>query len=295
MLITKVEKLSPKERFLYWIEERHNIFLKKESGKPKPWTDDEVLQNYFFTNPFRENDKVTRWFAKSFRDRLDEDEMVELIFGTVCFRWFNYIPTGEILIKENLLKRWNLGRALRILKAVRDKGEQVFTGAFMINSRGGVGKLKNICERITNVWKDREGIADDISQENTLQAVHKILTRYEGLGGFMAYEVVTDLRHTFVLRDATDIMTWCNPGPGAIRGICRIEGIPFAKGNNASSPKKPQNILDLMNDLRKYANKNLPSLAPFEMRDIEHSLCEYDKYCRALEGDGRMKRTYQGY
>jgi hypothetical protein len=44
----------------------------------------------------------------------------------------------------------------------------------------------------------------------------------EGLGPFLAYEIVTDLRFTALLENAPDIMTWANPGPGAKRGITRL-------------------------------------------------------------------------
>jgi hypothetical protein len=32
----------------------------------------------------------------------------------------------------------------------------------------------------------------------------------------------------------------------------------------------------------------------FEMREVEHNLCEVDKYVRLLMGDGRSKRRYNG-
>jgi hypothetical protein len=51
MKIERVAKLSPESRFLYWIKERHAIYLRREAGEEKPWTDDEMLQRYFFTNP----------------------------------------------------------------------------------------------------------------------------------------------------------------------------------------------------------------------------------------------------
>ncbi len=51
MLITDVLKLTPLERFLYLDRERHAIYLRRRAGMPKPWTDDEILQNYCFTNP----------------------------------------------------------------------------------------------------------------------------------------------------------------------------------------------------------------------------------------------------
>jgi hypothetical protein len=38
---------------------------------------------------------------------------------------------------------------------------------------------------------------------------------------------------------------------------------------------------------------SLPDMPKFEMREIEHSLCEADKYLRILEG-GRCKRRFNG-
>lgn len=35
-------------------------------------------------------------------------------------------------------------------------------------------------------------------------------------------------------------------------------------------------------------------MPPFEMRQVEMSLCEYDKYVRLLLGDGKSKRSYPG-
>jgi hypothetical protein len=52
--------------FWYWISERHSIFLRRQEGKPKPWTDDPILRDYKFTNPFRENDRGTVWLRENF-------------------------------------------------------------------------------------------------------------------------------------------------------------------------------------------------------------------------------------
>ena len=56
--------MTPERRFFWWIEERHEIFKKKEQGLPRPWTTDIILDTYRFTNPFRENDKTTVWFRE---------------------------------------------------------------------------------------------------------------------------------------------------------------------------------------------------------------------------------------
>lgn len=290
MKVEQVAKLSPEERFLYWIQERHSVYLKKEAGESKPWTNDEILRSYFFTNPYRENDKVTKWFRERIREPLRDSKKVAL--ATVIFRWFNYIPTGEIIL--GWLTNWDKEKVQNRLGEIRDSGGQVFTGAFMINSPGGEPKLEAICRRIDNVWQDKKRLISGLEKATTLEESHKLLTKYDGLGGFMAYEVVTDLRHTYLLENATDIMTWANPGPGCVRGLYRVAAEPIKTKGNASSPPLPKDYLERMQKLLELANTRLADLPKFEMREIEHSLCEYDKYERMRLGDGRAKRKYQG-
>ena len=128
--------------------------------------------------------------------------------------------------------------------------------------------------------------------------------RYEYLGGFMAYEVITDLRHTYLLENAPDIMTWCNLGPGAKRGIGRVlfpqdwnDRLRSSGGKVDSKttfpvPEDWEELLgQLMEELQNLLPDNFPVL---EMRDIEHSLCELDKYDRVLFNQGPMKRRYNG-
>ena len=298
MKIEEVEKLDSMERFLYWIKERHQIYKKRKAGKLKPWTDDKVLQENFFTNPYRENDKVTVWFRENIREPLREDPRV--LMATIIFRWFNYIPTGELLVhgpyqssdydNYGWLEDWKEKDVIKRLDQEREAGKKVFTGAFMINSPPGRPKLEAVCDRIEGNWKDRVGLLQRIEDCMTLQEAHKHVMKYPGLGGFMAYEVVCDLRYTYLLKNATDKMTWCNPGPGAVRGIYRVLDISFQKGKNASSPPKPKKFNELLIGLLSTARKKLKM--SLELREIEHSLCEFDKYERARLGDGRMKRKY---
>ena len=304
MLIEAAKKLSPLERFLYWIRERHTIYCKKESGQPKPWTDDEILQKYFFCNVYREADKTTVWFKKNIRDPLKNSP--DVVMATIIFRWFNLPSTIKSIMSFNtrqptkpfgMLQNWDRTAVYRVLKGLRENGCQIFTGAYMINSPANEGKLEAICRRIDQVWKDRHTILEWVERSynnRSMQGLHSVLTRYEGLGGFMAYEIVCDLRYTYVLRAAPDKLTWCNPGPGAIRGLYRVFDRDFVKGNNASAPKLPEDWTERTQELLGIVQSRFPTMPTFEMREIEHSLCEADKYSRLLFNDGRAKRTYNG-
>ena len=288
MKIEKVAEMTEVNRFLYWIKERHKIYLKRLKGEKKPWTDDEVLQNYFFTNPYRENDKVSIWFRENVREPLRNDE--EVLMATVIFRWFNRITTGEMLLKHNLLQRWQVNKAIKALRELA-KSLPVFTGAYMIKAGNGPPgcKIPNVCNAIQNIWGDRKNLIDKIEDSPSLEIAHRAFMEYPYLGGFMAYEIVTDLRHTYLLEDADDIMTWANPGPGCMRGLIRLQ-----TGTLPLQYKKPKDVLETMRKLLIIVNRRLKGMPPFEMREIEHSLCEWDKYERALNQSGRLKRRYKG-
>ncbi len=128
----------------------------------------------------------------------------------------------------------------------------------------------------------------------SLQKAHRELVQFPWLGNFMSYEVVTDLRHTYVLENAPDIMTWANPGPGCIRGLRRLQGLPLSKKGNSDCLPRPEGWQKTMQDLLKLVQERLPHLPPFEMREIEHSNCEHDKYERVLWSQGKYKRRFNG-
>lgn len=307
MKVEDVLKLDPIQRFQYWIEERHAIHMRKEAGLPKPWTDDKILQSYWFTNPYRENDRTTVWFREHIREPMRY--MPEVLMATVIFRWFNLIETGELLDRECLLQRWDERRAVDALREANKKGP-VFTGAYMIKAGNGPPgcKIPNVCAAITTVWNKRKLLLDECKPRPTLQmkGLWNLLRRFKYLGGFMSYEIVCDLRYTDLLDKAIDINTWTNLGPGAARGLHRLTGKKLISVTNKKGRQKPtfpipKNWLQLMAELREAINECLPPhMPPFEMREVEHSLCEYDKYCRALDimqglpGTGKMKRRYRG-
>ena len=288
-----IASLEPVERFLYWCGERHKIHERRAAGLPKPWTTDPILRRYYFTNVYRELDKTTAWFRRTVRDPLRATPAV--VFATVCFRWFNLIETGEILSADGFLTQWDEVAVIATLSERRANGFPIFTGAFMVNSPAGRPKLEAICERISNVWHDLERLVASASCWKTMRDAHKDLLRYPGLGGFMAYELVCDLRHTVWLEHATDIMTWSNPGPGAVRGLYRVLGREISNKSNATSPPVPPEWADETLRLRALLEASYPSMPTFEAREVEQSLCEFDKYDRLLFGDGRSKRVYDGW
>lgn len=266
--------------------EREMIRIRRESGQPAPWTDDPVFNQYRFCNVFREDDKVTRWVKKHVRDPYDADD--RLIPFVTLSRYVNYIPTlsrmfGEIANNQD----WTWGSVIDAGYRFEKGDTTVIGGGYMINTPAGYDKLTGAVEIVKHVWDNRLDLAKVASQTKRLQDLHAALKQWDHLGNFMAYEIVTDLRHTSLLSDATDIMTWASWGPGAARGLRWIYEEEFDYTKVKHQERMTELATSILDRTRLYWN--LPKL--WEMREVEHWLCEYDKYRRAASGQ-KMKRRF---
>lgn len=280
--------------FFSFVQKREWIRARRLRGEEWPWTDDPVLQQFRFCNVFREDDKVTQWFREHIRQPLSRD-VHAVIRATIAFRWFNKIETGEILKPYLLRGSWEPQEIKKEMIAAREQGLALFTGAYMIKSEAKKPKLEAVLDYITNC----DNVIDPIMEEYnsggsfSLEELHERIMQIPYLGRFMAYEVVTDLAHTCIGQDAHDIMTWASAGPGCARGAGWIfKGEP--KGYNYSSNKGQRELLEIMRDLLWQANEggHWPcGWRPWTMREVEHTLCEYDKYRRAQAGQN-LKRRY---
>lgn len=288
MIIEEVKKLEPLERFLYWVRERQQILLRRQAGFPKPWTNDKILQSYSFTNVQREDDRVTKWFKDNVRERLRDDPRV--VFATIAFRWFNLpTPTGEYLNSHGYLEEWNTEKVVAGLTEFKNRGLKVFTGAFNISNSGSSDpKINRVCEAyIEPVWKDQERIYLEV-EGGPLSRAFQVLNKLPGLGGsgFMAAQVICDLAYTHVLDKASDWWSWCSWGPGSKRGMNRV------LGNSVDCAISQQRWKQHLDNLQVVIERRLGM--KLHARDVQNCLCEADKYFRALEGDGHMKRRYPG-
>jgi len=274
------------DTYFYWIHERETIRLNKEvEQKPPPWTDDPILQKFKFCQVFREDDRTTRWFRTHIRDPYRDDP--EVLMATVIFRWFNYIETGRTLVKNKLHLEWDRKKAIEEIT----KQNKWVTGAYIVKTPNRMDKVTGVAECISHMWGDREKLVEKILETNSLEKSWNILRDYPYMGPFMAYEVITDLRHTYLLRDAEDILTWANAGPGAMRGLNRLAGreLGFCKRSHPWN-EEMRNLWEISRDK---LNPNLIDLDKFEMREIEGGLCEFDKYSRILNEEGRTRSVYK--
>jgi hypothetical protein len=285
---------------IYWINERHMIYLRRSyQHQDPPWTRDPILQTFRFCNVFRELDYTTQWIRINWREKWADSS--ELWFWMIVARMFNYVPTLQAL-SLMVPDKWNATAAKQILNNRASFGEKIFTSAYMIRGPEHSGsKVDYVVDYTLTPLKEAEAtflsLFDGRHPINlpleptyilpTLQNVSRWLQQFHGIGPFLAYEIVTDLRHTRFLNAASDINTWANAGPGAVRGLNRL------MGRDVKTTMKQDEALYLMTGLLSNVNKQKGvHVAPLELRDIEHSLCETDKYLRVKNGEGRPRERF---
>jgi hypothetical protein len=266
---------------LDYMRAREAIRIAKEAGAPAPWTDDPILHEWSFCNVNREDDRVTRWIKTHWRDRLARDPMNVTSYMALA-RWINWVPTLERIDVRPYDRR--------LIKAALDEqaycGQQVFTNAYIIYCEPGFRKIDYVLDRVDLLRVNMESFLNRAAQSDGFEKSNLALRELRGWGGFMSYEVTCDLRYTDVGKHWLDWDSFANNGPGANRGLQRLLG-------NAKYEQKlkEERALELMVELLVQARARL-KWSWLNLRCIEHSLCEFDKYSRVVAGQGTPRKRY---
>lgn len=294
------------DEFFSFAVERHKIYLRRQERDTRPWTSDPILNEWYFTNVYRELDATTRWFRHNVRDPLRADNAV--LPATVLFRWFNRVDIGEYIFCQQHLDGQTLFEQIMagdvgpsyVAGSIRNafpKGPYV-NGAYIIKGYDGMNKLDGVVQAFWSwytLWRrddNGEYFHDRYNQPmdvTTIEGMTKWLSTFDQLGMFMGYEIASDLRHTKYLNKATDILLWANPGPGARRGLSRLYTDTPDK-MKFSEIRAVENMRYLLSESTNYFDGG--TFPGWEMREVEHTLCEFDKYERIRQG-GRGKRRYK--
>lgn len=273
------------EGLIYWIQERYRILTKKQAGLPKPWSDNLVFQTTYFCNVHREDDRVTKWIREFYSPRV-EHPMFE--YNIILSRFLNWPDTLEDI---GFVAHHNPDLMQRDLELMAESGRKIWGGAYVITTHGiPMPKATYLCQNVlSDVYKGLEWLRTTC-RGPTCRGASAALQGIEGIGSFLAAQVVADLKNTVghPLYTAEDKKDFVEPGPGSLRGVSWFH---FGEPNKVSE-KSFRYYFDVV---REYVDFHWPKeVPPVDNQDLQNCLCEYDKYVRVHTGSGRSKRRYAG-
>ena len=266
--------------FVDFCIERHNIYLRRKAGEEKPWTADPILRSYRFTNVYRELDTETVWLHSNWMTKAGKDAWFAALVARHINRW-------QTLQQLPLPAPWDRAAYMEAMEDIEASGEQMFSGAYMINQSqpGGKGlpKYEYLAKFVFDkAWNNRELLAP--RKGELLDHFHARLCSLRGLGSFMAAQVVADVKHTPLMRRAPDWEAWASSGPGSKRGLNIVCGLA------PEHPQKEESWRADLSRLRAAFNDQWPTAwQPLDAQNLQNCLCEFSKYTR-----GYSRSRYQG-
>lgn len=277
----------------YWkfAYERQNIFYARINNIT-PWTNDEVLSTYKFTNAYRASDRVSQYLLKNVIYK-SEYNKEDTIFRILLFKLFNKIETWEYL--ENKLdgidfKRYSFEKYDKLLLELIEKNKKIYSAAYIMPSGMYFGqgkKHQNNLRLLEMIMADK--IVEKIDGCDSLEALYELMITYPSIGPFLGFQYAIDLNYS-ELCDFSE-MDYVIAGPGALSGISKC----FDDIGNYS----PEDIIRFMAEIQEEEFERLGLCFKYlgkrklQLIDCQNLFCETDKYTRAVypEVAGNNKRT----
>lgn len=284
--------------FWEFIVEREAIRVRREEQKrPAPWTDDEILRDYSFTNIRRIHDPDTLYSLRSVAKvaRTPHD----YLWSTYAYRCLN---RGETIDKYGLPRRTRASfrRWSRDLDAARRRREAIGSPVhltFWSCAKRALGGPFMTDFMLSRAFAESESGVEAVRLLSTYRpALH--------IGPYVGALIVSDLVLQRKLRGylGFDKHTTVPIGNGARIGLRIVLGEPprkahklFAERGSASRRNRSFREAikpDVLDEVKKLSamSKNQTGLA-LTFIDIENCLCEYSRYARiAANLDGPWRR-----
>lgn len=296
--------------YLYnFIKRRYVIHLRKDVlKKDPPWTTDQVLRDFRFTNIRREHDKESKWVIEHITSN-PELSYEDKLLNVILFRLYNKHETAELIsmpFKFSETPDWNPEwyRSLFEAALVEDPKRVFFTAAF--HTVGMKNTLKKVTGesyapmRILKFIKIliNEGLVDDIKACTNQQEVYQTLTDYNGIGRFLAYQFYVDM--TYIAEFPFSENEFTVAGPGCVMGLNYL----FEDRDGMSYEECLFWLRDNLDRLfveelgkdwdAKRVFWDLPEEDRcFNVMSLENCFCELSKYIRAKDGTGRPRKRYK--
>jgi hypothetical protein len=267
--------------------ERQDVFFRRLSGSPPPWTEDHILQQYKFTNAYRASDRTSQYLIRNVIYRQDLPRSpVEVFFRIMLFKLFNKIETWELLercLGKISYEDYRFDRYDTILtKALRDN-QKIYSAAYIMppggHAFGHPAKHQNHLRLLELLIAD--SVPDRLTDVRTMREGFHLLRSYPTIGNFLAYQFIIDVNYSELIDfDESEFVV---PGPGCRDGLRKCFTSPgsFSDEELVRFVSERQ---DLEFERRGLLFQSLWGRS-LQLIDCQSLFCEVDKYARARHPD----------
>ena len=286
--------------FLCFVFERQKIWSYKRK-RCEVLTTNHVLSSKWFTNMYRELDRGTMYLHNQLnqtdlkgvtidKDNIDRNLVSKILLKSIVYRLINKVETfmdfGGVPDIETFPK---------FVKFIRDKkkeGSVIFTAAHQVM---GFDRLMKTIEYLKKNVKNLSSKLVSAAQKRSLKMCQTVVLTIPNVGDFFAWQILVDLLECKVLGLNTDNQ-WACLGPGAKNGLRRIFCLETTRGELRHT-RLLRDLCCSKGSKSGFAQLGLQFpvvlLKELSLKNVEHALCEYDKYFRFALGQPSRDRTYQ--
>lgn len=283
--------------YWYLASERQAIFFRRLDGQPAPWTDDDVLQKYRFTNAYRASDRVSQYLIQHVIYG-DDYEPRDVVLRVLLFKIFNRVETWECIaeavgdVRASCFDARVIGE---ILSDRFDAGYKIYSAAYIMPSPGLGHERKHLnhLELLERMLRD-DSLAT-IADARSLRELYERLLAVPSFGHFLAFQYAIDLNYSpcFDFSEMDHVVA----GPGAIRGLAKC----FTDTAGLEPEDLIRGVAEQSEEFFRRAGVEFSDLwgRPLQLIDCQNLFCEVDKYARVVHpgvggrGPARIKQNYR--
>lgn len=264
------------------------------------FTEDKILRDYFFCNTYRVLDKLCQYLIKEVIEKGSQDPE-EVVFRVLLFNSYTRIETWELLDRELGPLTWSMydrDKYRAVLAAAAARDEKLYTGAF-IKPAPHFGFEQNYANHLCLLESFMVNqLSARLVAAPYLANVYEYIISFPSMGPFSTYQLILCLTYTKVLNfHPGDVVV---SGPGSVSGLNKLFGAAaMARGKVEVGTEFDAEVMRYLaaSQAQHFERLGLefsglgPKGLPMTVVDIEHTLCEVDKYCRIAHPHLKGKRT----
>lgn len=286
----------------YWkfAAKRQEVFFNRLYGRDYPWTDDEIIQKYKFTNAYRASDRVSQYLIRNVIYENNYYTPEDQCFRILFFKLFNKIETWEYMkgeLGEITYSSYDYERYNQLLLNRLGANEKIYSAAYIMPSGkshfGFEKKHQNNLKLLEYMMES--GLPRQIARARSLEELYAVLLSYPTLGPFLAFQFAIDINYSELCNFSE--MSFVVAGPGAKNGIHKCFG--DIKGYDYEDVIRY--VAERQNEEFEKRGLRFKSLFGRELQliDCQNLFCETDKYARVAHPDicgvNDRKRIKQQY